>query len=464
MQRRIIVGGLLLGLLGCSAAPVYAACDGVNVNRSFVSQPPDVVFTAGVPETKYIRQVWAIWPSPLGGDDCGAMAKSTLPSVKIQATYCTWDNPSACQISNLVQVDDASGPAMLYVAQEVNHIREVPVIYDGQGAAGTSGRILFGQQTEIGGLANTLGTVNVRIASPAQAASGWMTVTAAPNNLRGDSIELNSPWLNAKPNARVFAMHLGAGTATWNHPIAVTYDRATARWRIRNEDSVAMPAGLSFVVRIDPSARVLYTASGSPQRYLIIDDPIANNNPYAVIIATPTSSGTRRMRHPYGVAYVAPHWQVLYTDGALMPTSTVSGGAGFMVKVFGGGQYIDDTRPADPSGFQGTHLSDYVGTDIVAAAARVSGPTKALRKFCWTGGTKTRVLATYNMTPLPPPAPVSYNWVEAKYYGVAIGANSAEVFHQDGTRMDERTPFNVWGEYQSSDAITQCRASTIVSP
>jgi hypothetical protein len=68
------------------------------------------------------------------------------------------------------------------------------------------------------------------------------------------------------------------------------------------------------------------------------------------------------------------------------------------------------------------------------------------------------------MTPLPPPAPVSYNWVEAKYYGVAIGASSAEVFHQDGTRMDERTPFNVWGEYQSPQAITQCRSPTVVSP
>jgi transposase len=130
----------------------------------------------------------------------------------------------------------------------------------------------------------------------------------------------------------------------------------------------------------------------------------------------------------------------------------------------GGGQYVDDTRNADPSGFHRTDLSDYVGIDLVASADRLSGPSRRIARFCWPGGTRTRVLATYNMTPLPPPAPVNYNWVDGKLYGVRLGTNSAEIVRQDGGAMPAATPFNVWGEYQTADMPPECRRSNVVQP
>ena len=41
------------------------------------------------------------------------------------------------------------------------------------------------------------------------------------------------------------------------------------------------------------------------------------------------------MRSPFAVAYVAPHWQVLFTDGAPMPLSTEREAVGFFVKILG---------------------------------------------------------------------------------------------------------------------------------
>ena len=58
------------------------------------------------------------------------------------------------------------------------------------------------------------------------------------------------------------------------------------------------------------------------------------------------------------------------------------------------------------------------------------------------------LITTLNWTPLPPPAPVNYNWVQFKHYGVGVRGNIAMVFHEDESFMDGRTPFNVWGPYR----------------
>ncbi|MFL6446477.1 MAG: hypothetical protein ACJ746_02100 [Bryobacteraceae bacterium] len=152
-------------------------------------------------------------------------------------------------------------------------------------------------------------------------------------------------------------MHFGNGM-TWNHPIALTYDQVSERWRIRNEDGTPMPIGLEFVVRIDLSALTLTTHEPYTGSALVIDNPVSNNNPYAVIVVTPWSSGTQRMRHPFGVSYVAPHWVVYFQDGAPMPKSVKGASGGFFVKVLGAGQYIDDNVVSnDPSGIRNTLLT-----------------------------------------------------------------------------------------------------------
>ena len=217
-----------------------------------------------------------------------------------------------------------------------------------------------------------------------------------------------------------------------------------------------MPIGLEFVVRIDLSALTLTTHEPYTGNALIIDDPVSNNNPYAVIVVTPWSSGNNRMPHPFGVSYLKPHWVVYLQDGAPMPKSVTGASVGFFVKVIGAGQYVDDNVASnnpfgsdDPSGILNTRFSNGAGTDIVAVGSgRQSGNTKFLRKFCWTTGIEP-IIATFNGTALPPPALGHYNAVEGKYYGVSMTVGTATIFHEDSTRLADTAPFNVWGPYRA---------------
>ena len=441
---------LLFASLTCFAGLAEANCDGDHVFRSFIGQPPDLVFTAGQPATQYVPQVWAIWSSPVGASDCGASAQSTVPGITVQRTYCDWSaSPTQCTVAQKEAVDDASGPLGIYVSREENHIRPVAIHYDGSAPAGTVGQIEFGQTEETGAIVSIRGVVNVRFVAAGQSAPTWFLVTTQSGNIVGDAVALDSPLLNGNPEARLFAQHKGQASP-WNHPIAVLYDAPSERWRIRNEDSTPMPAGLSFLVHVDPSAKVLRTGRFFQRHYLVIDDPVANNNPYSVIIATPLGSSSGRMAHPYGVAYVEPHWQILFTDGQSMPRNGLSRGpgAGFMVKVLGGGQYVDDGRTGDPSGFQKTELANGVGIDLAGVGTdQTSGAVRRFSRFCATRAVALPALATYNMTPLPPPAPVNYNFVESKFLGVDVVNGVAAVFHQDQAPVAETKPFNVWAPY-----------------
>ena len=439
---------LLLALFVVQAAD--AACVGLPGNRrEFVGAPPDLFFKAGVKATLYTHHVYVNFKQ--GNEsttDCGASAYSNVTGVTVQATYC----PGNCTSGQSAAVDVAngyppSGPSDYREPSGVEYLQgPVPVIYDGRAPAGTSGTIDFAMNDEFGAEGKVLARVNVYIISGEPPAT-WFRVASAPYTIRQDSLILNHPLLNGTPLARLFVMHQGADRP-WNHPLAVTYDSALGRWKIRNEDGVAMPAGLSFNVRIDPSALHVST-SGDSNRFIIVDDPVANENPYATLIATPVTSGAARMNHTFGVAYVHPHWLINTTDGLDMPITNkkIGAAAGFFVKIFGASHYVDDSRNLDPSGFTGTQRSNGIGTDIISIGS--TGNTKFLRHFCWTQQRPfAPAIATFNQTPLPPPAPINYNWTESKYYGVGVRGDALTVFHEDGTFMSGSTPFNVWTDYR----------------
>jgi hypothetical protein len=215
---------------------------------------------------------------------------------------------------------------------------------------------------EFGGKYALVASVNVYII--AGSPTNMFTVTSSLRNIHGDSLILSNRLINSNPSAKIFAMHFGNGM-NWNHPIALTYDLGSGKWRIRNEDGTLMLVGLEFVVRIDLSALTITTHEPYTGSALIIDDDVSYNNPYAVIIVTPWSSGTNRMPHPFGVSYVKPHWVVYLQDGAPMPKSVAGSSVGFFVKVIGAGQYVDDNAVSnnpigsdDPSGILDTRLSN----------------------------------------------------------------------------------------------------------
>ena len=271
----------------------------------------------------------------------------------------------------------------------------------------------------------------------------------------GDSVVIDNVITNGSPTANVFAMHANTlSVSNWNHPIATYYDATTSKWRIRNEDSAAMPTTLSFVVHVEQDATRVYTHPSAVRNYIIIDDPKTNYNPYATVVVTPFSGGHRRMNHPYAVAYVHPFWEIVFSDGASMPLS--SGGtnlAGFFVKTVGFSHFQDDSLTIDPSGFQPTGLSNGAGIDIFGnGASRVSGSEKFFRNFCWQSNVSIPPLVTLNWTPLPPFAPINYNFIEAKFFGSRIASTWGSAFHEDGSTMAAGTPLNVWGPYATGCA------------
>ena len=330
--------------------------------------------------------------------------------------------------------------------------------YNGAATAGTSGRVDIATADELGNPITILGRVNVYIVG-AKPDPTWFTVTSTKRSIAGDSLILDNEHLNVQPGARVFAMHYGGATQHWNHPIAVTYDSWTARWMIRNEDGEKMPVGISFHVRIDPSASLITTPHNYATNSLTIDDPVANYNPFATIVVTPWSAGNRRMTRAFAVRYAAPYWRIVFQDGSPMPVSDYTripyDNAGFFVKIVGASTYVDDrVGPQDPSGFNLTSKSNGVGLDIVGRAPRSSGDTRYLRNFCWAAGsTLTPVIATLNQTPLPYPAPASYYFFfEAAIYGASFVNGTATIYHEDGTNIDPFVPLNVMAPYRASCA------------
>ena len=436
----------------------HALCVGGQYNRRVsVGTLPDLFFTAGVPSTQYIKPVkvniespWA--PGSVFYGDCQAYARSNMSGVSIQASY---GNPGTVVGPGAwATIDQSSGPPSAgvktryyrtwgYPDQESGRI---PIIYDGTGSPRVGNiDIAVNQGDEFQMSMRHIARVNVYIV-PRDALSSAFTVTSTASTISGDSLTLNHPLLNENGNTKVFAQHYSSGT-TWNHPIAVWYDASLRRWKIRNEDGAPMPSGLTFSIRVDPSAIVIRTAFTDQPHYLIIKHPESDGNPYASIVVTPMSAGNRRMTQPFAVAYVHPYWQV--NTGGPMPTSYGRYRPGFHVKVHGATHNVDDLRPGDPSGFLNTDLSNGAGIDIVATSGRTSGNRKFLSHWCWTVNSGVQpIITTLNMTPLPPPAPVNYNWIQFKHYGVGVIGNIAIVFHEDGSFMEGRTPFNVWGPYR----------------
>ena len=442
-----------------------------------VGQPDDLIFIAGTPEIKLIPDVFVLDPS-VPEADCPTVATSTIAGIKVEQTYACDGYPDRlCDVQQTNIYDGAADyyPARQYflpikfpVAPETStgHEGALPIHFDGSTPAGTVGSIVFYQRGSDTGdcpaNCRVIGSVNVYVIAPGTEtqAKTWFKITSSVSNIAGDTLIINNPLINGNAQARVFVQHSPpAGGGRWNHPVAAYY--VAPNWRIRNEDAIAMPTGLTFNVRIDPSALKLDTAYSGQGAYLTINHPLSNGNPYATIIAAPFSAGTgstrRYMNHPFSIVYNGFHWLVHFPDGAAMPASLVTGSRtnptfvrpGFFVKVIATSEFVDDNRTSDPSGFAETQLSNGAGVDIVASPGRMTSNGKILNQFCWSINTNNPAIATFTESVLPSPAPIHYNWFESKYYGVGSFAGGLTVFHEDGTYMDGRTPFNVWAPYRS---------------
>jgi hypothetical protein len=168
--------------------------------------------------------------------------------------------------------------------------------------------------------------------------------TATVGNIVGHYTFIDHPLTNDNPNAIVFVTQNwnpgGVGDTYNDHPIGVWYSSASQKWAIFNQDSASMPDGAAFNVLIpavDTSVFVhIARATNITDNYTLIDHPLTNDNPNAIVFVTQNwnpgggETGTYN-DYPIGVWYdsSAQKWSIFNQDD----TSTMPVDAAFNVLV-----------------------------------------------------------------------------------------------------------------------------------
>jgi hypothetical protein len=159
--------------------------------------------------------------------------------------------------------------------------------------------------------------------------------TATVANIAGHYTYIDHSLTNDNPNAILFVTpnwNPGGVGGTYNdHPIGVWYSAGAKKWAIFNQDNTSsMPDGAAFNVMIpavDTSVFVhIARAENTGLNYTIIDHPLTNNNPDAILLVTqnwnPSGVGNTYNNYPIGVWYSssAQKWSIFNQDNtSIMP-------------------------------------------------------------------------------------------------------------------------------------------------
>ncbi len=159
---------------------------------------------------------------------------------------------------------------------------------------------------------------------------------ASPATLSGHMTYLGHPSLDGRPEVSFQVTHVynppGAPGIYDDHPIGVWYDTGSKRWAIYNEDFAAMPASVSFNVKIGGNAIVVADASNLVKGGIVLDSPETNGRPDAKLFVThnwnPPGASTAYYTRPFGTRYdsFTGRWSVFGLDGSPIPA-----GVGFNV-------------------------------------------------------------------------------------------------------------------------------------
>ncbi len=157
---------------------------------------------------------------------------------------------------------------------------------------------------------------------------------ATASNITANWTDIYYPLTNNKPNAIVFT------TPNWNpgnvggtydnSPIGVYYDGPVSQWAIFNQvTSLAMPTNAAFNVFVPPSSPAVFvqttTAGNRMVNATVIDNPLTNNNPAAMLFVTPNynpgGAGGTYNKHNIGVWYdtSASKWAIFNQDLVVVP-------------------------------------------------------------------------------------------------------------------------------------------------
>jgi hypothetical protein len=162
----------------------------------------------------------------------------------------------------------------------------------------------------------------------------FVHIARAANTI-GNRTYIDHPLTNDSPNAIVFVTQNynpgGVGDQYNDQPIGVFYSSAAQKWAIFNQDNTAaMPVDAAFNVLIPATGADVFvhtaTAANSAFNYTVIDHPLTNDNPNAIVFVTqnynPGGVGGKYNDQPIGVWYssAAQKWAVFNQDTtAAMP-------------------------------------------------------------------------------------------------------------------------------------------------
>jgi hypothetical protein len=161
-------------------------------------------------------------------------------------------------------------------------------------------------------------------------------------NTSGHITTIDHPLANGNPSAILTvtpAPYAGAWSGTVNdHAIGVWFDGGMQRWRIYNQDYVAMPLDSGFHVEVEtPRNRGLHfthvvTTANRSSHMTRVSSPFLDGNPNAMFLVTPNwRTGVYNMNE-FGVWFDGASWWIYNeangTSGATMPMS-----AGFDIEI-----------------------------------------------------------------------------------------------------------------------------------
>ncbi len=164
-------------------------------------------------------------------------------------------------------------------------------------------------------------------------------------NIDDNVTYIDHPLTNDNPNAIVLVTQnwnpSGVGGKHNDQPIGVWYSSAAQKWAIINQDwTTDMPVDRAFNVLITTTGANVFvhtaTAVNSTDNYTVINHPLTNDNPNAIVFVTqnynPGGLGGKYNDQPIGVFYSssAQKWAVFNQDD----TTNMPVDAAFNVIVF----------------------------------------------------------------------------------------------------------------------------------
>ncbi len=170
----------------------------------------------------------------------------------------------------------------------------------------------------------------------AVAASRTFVHVATPANTSLNSTFIDNPLTNGNPNAVLLVTpnwNPGGGSGVYdNHNVGVSYDPATDKWSVFNQDLAPMPDGAAFNVEVAPSGAAAFVQradfANTYTYATFFNYYLTNGNPDALIFATsnknPRGGVAPYDNHAIGVYYNASFtkWSAFNQDLATMPDGT----------------------------------------------------------------------------------------------------------------------------------------------